>query len=78
MEIRTALITCDCCKKMFMPGNDERGLPNGVGFLMDDGKSINLCSSCIMSSDFEAVLKFVKRKVDDDGKDDYECDGSGD
>lgn len=83
MEIKTSLIKCDHCGEMFMPGHDENGIPNGVGFKMLNGKLINLCSSCLMSSDFNSVLEFVRKKVwkeleDDDGKEDYECDGSGD
>lgn len=41
-------IVCVMCKKAFIPGTDPNGLPNGVGFRMADGRTVNVCSSCIM------------------------------
>ena len=39
---------CDHCGKEFESGNREDGLPNGVGFVTDDGRHITLCSDCLM------------------------------
>lgn len=41
-------IVCVMCKKAFIPGARPDGLPNGVGFQMADGQTVNVCSSCIM------------------------------
>ena len=35
------------CGKEIIPGNDENGLPNGVGFELEDGSLLNVCSDCI-------------------------------
>lgn len=40
-------MTCSKCKKEFMAGNRPDGLPNGVGFEMEDGIVITLCCDCI-------------------------------
>ena len=42
------LIKCNECGKVIIPGNDENGIPHGVGFEMDDGRIINVCSECII------------------------------
>ena len=41
-------IVCVMCKKAFIPGKDKNGLPNGVGFVMADGRIVNVCGACIM------------------------------
>lgn len=38
---------CDKCKKEFSIGNGADGLPNGVGFELDDGRIIVLCKECL-------------------------------
>lgn len=40
-------IKCDKCGKKFQPGNRPGGLPNGVGFQLENGTIINVCSDCI-------------------------------
>ena len=40
---------CDKCKRIFSAGNDNSGLPNGVGFELENGKTIMLCSNCIVN-----------------------------
>lgn len=42
------VIICDSCGKKFKPGNNPEGLPNGIGFEMQDGKIINYCRNCII------------------------------
>lgn len=39
---------CSICKKKFNAGIRPDGLPNGVGFVMDDGKVHDVCSECVM------------------------------
>ena len=41
------MIKCDMCEKEFYPGYRYDGSPNGVGFHLEDGSVINVCSSCI-------------------------------
>ena len=41
-------IKCDKCGNIFISGNTPNGLPNGVGFQMQDGRVITLCQACIM------------------------------
>lgn len=40
-------IKCDECGKVFQPGNTN-GLPNGVGFVLEDGTVYNVCAECLM------------------------------
>ncbi len=39
---------CDNCKRFFVAGNDRDGIPNGVKFVMKDGKSITMCGKCLI------------------------------
>lgn len=41
-------IKCDKCGNTFISGNTSNGLPNGLGFQMQDGRVITLCQGCIM------------------------------
>lgn len=41
---------CHDCGKEFEAGNNAEGIPNGVGFVLDDGTVINVCSDCIMKA----------------------------
>ena len=41
-------IKCDRCGNTFISGNTSNGLPNGVGFQLQDGRVITLCQRCIM------------------------------
>lgn len=40
-------VICDECGKVFHPGNIN-GLPNGVGFVLEDGTVYNVCAECLM------------------------------
>lgn len=57
------MIKCEMCGKEIVPGNDENGLPNGVGFELEDGTMLNVCSECIAKTgdDPEYFEKFLKR-----------------
>lgn len=55
---------CDNCKKEFKSGNREDGIPNGVGFQMEDGTTITLCADCLIELgklDEKGRNKFFKR-----------------
>ena len=41
------MIRCTKCGKSFTPGN-VGGLPNGVGFQLDNGTLINICRECLI------------------------------
>lgn len=60
-------IKCDCCGNKFIAGNDSRGLPNGVGFELDDGTLVNVCRLCLMNK--SKLDNFLKEKGINDGKD---------
>lgn len=59
---------CDLCGKVFESGNREDGLPNGVGFIAEDGVEITICTDCLLYIDLSnvyernPVLEVVKRK----------------
>ncbi len=47
-KAKANLIKCNECGKVIIPGNDENGIPHGVGFEMAGGRIINVCSECII------------------------------
>ena len=58
------IIKCDKCGKEFTFGNDQNGIPNGVGLGFED-KVVNLCKECIndfgelkRKGDIEALREF--------------------
>lgn len=64
------MIKCNMCGKEIIPGNDENGLPNGVGFQLENGKIINACLECIAktSENPEYFDEFMERwKKENDG-----------
>lgn len=40
---------CIKCGREFQEGNRPDGLPNGVGFQMEDGSIISCCTECIIT-----------------------------
>lgn len=49
---------CDICgKKIDMREKRTDGLPAGVGFELEDGRTINVCTDCIMAKDFRERIK---------------------
>lgn len=61
-------IKCDECGAMFYPGSDKYGVPNGVGFELDDGTVINICKKCVMkahagaSADIKRAVKRLRKE----------------
>lgn len=49
-------IICDECGKKIKPGNTD-GMPNGVGFQLENGKIINICQACIIKAGKETLRK---------------------
>ena len=41
------LIKCNSCGKLFAPGINQHGLPNGAGYILDNGSFCNVCTECI-------------------------------
>lgn len=41
-------VRCCRCKKEIIPGNRPDGIPNGVGFQLENGKILNFCAECII------------------------------
>lgn len=39
---------CYICKKRFTAGKDGDGIPNGVGLVLKDGKTYNVCKDCLI------------------------------
>lgn len=48
MKITDKRIRCCDCGRYFEPGNREDGIPNGIGFVLEDGTVMNVCSDCIL------------------------------
>ena len=49
---------CDICgKKIDMREKRTDGLPAGVGFELEDGSIVNVCTDCIMAEDFRGCIK---------------------
>lgn len=42
------VLTCSKCGREFKPGNRLDGIPNGVGFQMEDGDVIAMCADCLI------------------------------
>ena len=42
------IITCNGCGHKFTPGRRPDGLPNGMGFIAEGGKAINMCADCLI------------------------------
>lgn len=60
---------CNHCNNEFEAGTTD-GLPNGVGFQLEDGKVINLCQKCIQElgsfkTEEEVSEFFTKCGLDD-------------
>ena len=41
---------CTKCGKEFEAGTRPDGLPNGVGYELEDGREINVCTDCILQT----------------------------
>lgn len=46
--MRIQSIKCDKCGAVFISGNRPDGLPNGVGFALQDGTFVNMCANCMI------------------------------
>lgn len=44
-----ATYQCHVCGKKFLPGTQPDGLPNGVGMIMENGKTLIFCTECVKS-----------------------------
>ena len=44
---------CDKCGKEFDTGHRPDGLPNGVGFVLQDGTQITYCAECLIEKGIE-------------------------
>jgi len=62
-------MTCAVCKNTFYYGTREDGLPTGVGFVLQDGKRIDICTDCIMklpqNEDYMKVIKNINNAYKD-------------
>ena len=56
------ILKCSKCGKVFMPGNDDAGIPNGLGMKTEDGRMITLCRDCIM---YIGRIRNDKEKMDE-------------
>jgi hypothetical protein len=62
---------CKNCGKVFAFGNRPDGIPNGVGFQLQNGKMINLCADCLIHlGQLDEVQKkaFIDRMTGKDKK----------
>lgn len=49
------MIKCSECGKLIIPGNRPDGLPNAVGFVLEDGTLYNVCCECIIKEGKEKL-----------------------
>ena len=57
---------CDICgKKIDMREIRIDGLPAGVGFKLEDGRTINVCTDCVLAEDFRGRIKNLEGAEDD-------------
>lgn len=56
-------IRCNECGRLFSSGHNSNGLPNGVGFELEDGNIYNICIDCIIKKGEEVINtdEFKKR-----------------
>lgn len=50
-------IKCSICGRITVPGNNENGLPNVVGFVRPNGEIVNVCAECICRIGHEGEVK---------------------
>lgn len=56
-------IRCNICGKVFRTGNRPDGLPNGVGFVAEDGETFNVCTDCLLDEEkLQAWAENVKKE----------------
>lgn len=66
---------CNKCGKTFQYGTRSDNLPNGCGFVLSDGKRVDICTDCILKvGQSEAYLNNLKIMVDELQLDDIEDD----
>lgn len=54
---------CNICGKEFEVGNRADGIPNGMGFVLQDGRQITVCADCMM--DMNKLKPFIDSVKDD-------------
>lgn len=48
MNRKEKVMKCNECGKKFKVGNRADGLPNGIGFVLEDGSIYTVCSDCVI------------------------------
>lgn len=51
---------CDKCGKEFESGNRPDGLPNGMGFVLEDGTLVTYCTDCMIEIGEQANIATVE------------------
>lgn len=54
-------IKCSECGRVFDAGNDDNGLPNGIGFVLEDNSVVNICTKCIMNMSVDAFTEITQK-----------------
>lgn len=58
-------IKCNRCGKEFAFGNRPDGIPNGVGFIMRNGREYNICAECVIEAGKNPkVADEIKRELE--------------
>ena len=47
------MMKCNECGKTFTYGNGPDGLPNGIGFVLEEGSRVDICKECVMKAGME-------------------------
>lgn len=53
---------CEVCGKEFESGANKYGIPNGVGFELEDGTIFNVCSECISKAGVTDIERRITEK----------------
>ena len=71
MSIKEQRIRCNKCGKEFEVGNRPNGLPNGVGFQLEDGWIYAVCADCLIEMGWEKWKEELEqeKKNEQKGKD---------
>ena len=66
---------CNNCGKVFQYGTRSDNLPTGCGFVLSDGRRVDICTDCILKvGNSEAYLNDLKIMIDELHLDDVEDD----
>jgi len=65
VEDNNMKVECDICGAAFKPGNTD-GVPNGIGLVLDTGKTVNVCYKCLIKAPTnEDIIEKLKKAAEE-------------